>query len=130
MLMKEILDKFSEDYYFATGSRVYGGFSKDSDYDYVLMPGGDTETKLLTIRSLENVTTNLDYGEDNYSIIVECEDGKLNLICPERSFFNEWKFATQIMTKFPPIDDKEKRIATFKDLQEYYMHNEFWLKNK
>ncbi len=102
-----------------TGSRAYGPAKEDSDLDIVV--------KLCDIKSITNYL--LDHniqmystpGQDSYA-----EEGgfyfnlagiKINIIVAvSGADFRLWERRTVIMKKTVPIEDREKRLATFNSI--------------
>ena len=102
-----------------TGSRVYGPAKEDSDLDIVV--------KLCDIKSITNYL--LDHniqmystpGQDSYAeaggFYFNMAGIKINIVVAvSEADFRLWGRRTAIMKKLVPIEDREKRLATFNNI--------------
>lgn len=101
----------------ATGSRVIGGATIDSDWDYVLLCEHWNRSLADAIESMGFAQTNNDdHSGDVYGNRMTYKTyryGKLNLIvCRHRSVFDNWNRATEIAKALRPRT-KEQRIQIF-----------------
>ena len=99
-----------------TGSRVYGPINKDSDLDIVLFSN--------TARLLKGILHFLaiviyqrdinDYNEESFYF--DLLNMKVNIIVVKTSEeFNNWCYATEMMSKLFVIEDKAERVIKFEE---------------
>ena len=99
---------------FLTGTRAYGPVREDSDYDLVIYRTDRAVLELV----LSLLEIPIDYGDDEYDydscLKVELNGKILNLIVVDDEVeFLEWLYATNWMTKFSPVTDRDNRVAIF-----------------
>ena len=97
---------------YPTGSRVIGGSTPDSDWDYVIEAQYVSD---LLGRYLLDLGFVVAEGADGYearcSVSYRC--GAINLIvCNGRSYFENWIKATEVAKVIQP-DSKEQRVLIF-----------------
>lgn len=118
-----------------TGTHAYGPVSPGSDLDIVVLPKGAEQ--LMAFLSEHSIPTYRTPGQDEYGdaggfyfnlgrdavglLLEDLEDKytpgciQVNIIIAADEFdFEWWKEQTEKMKKLPPIEDREKRIDTFR----------------
>ena len=114
---KEIVDRLKEKG-FATGSRVYGIATENSDYDYVILKKDLDDDWIGDILKYDST----DYlNESDFTSFRFSFEGKnYNIIAVNKmAIYDIYYRATKIMTLIPPILKKDKviRIETFQFLK-------------
>jgi hypothetical protein len=101
-----------------TGTHVYGPVGPDSDLDIVVMQEGAADIlDFLRVRGIEMYRTpgQDEYGDDG-GFYFDLAGIKINIIIAADTFeFVEWKRRTERMKYIPPIENREERLATFRE---------------
>ena len=93
-------------YGLATGSRVFGGCTENSDYDYVLTADGVQDLLQFPWGSLAGEYA----GLFTSSRLHDSEGRDINLIIvPEQVDFNAWSYATECMLNIPLTGEELNR---------------------
>lgn len=100
----------------STGSRVIGGATDESDYDYVVLIEGFGRRINEQIVSLGFVRTNDNTGNNPYGTrasVATYRSGSLNLIVTQsKTAFRAWVRATDVAQAISP-ETKEERVTIF-----------------
>jgi len=104
---------------YLTGSRVFGGYTDISDWDYILPVGVYEFGKLLDEGGFY---LGGDYNDDNYdyqSIYVKADGGEIwNILCMSNiQAYRTWVRATETLQKLISIDPLIERKVLNKDLR-------------
>ena len=123
ILRNKIVDILGDDTrMFKTGSRTYGGYTVDSDHDYVVLKE-DMYIKEIIFKLKEHYHLQEldDYAECNFhSLKFRIRENTVNLlIVSQKKYYDDWLFATDMMCKLPdPIKNKKLRVETFEKFKE------------
>jgi len=99
-----------------TGSRAYGPAREDSDLDIVVKSCDiESMTDYLLDHNIQTYSTS---DQESYAgFYFNIAGIKINIIVAEyEADFRLWEHRTDIMKKMSPIEDREKRLATFNSI--------------
>ncbi len=97
----------------AVGSRVWGGATNESDYDFII----PTEEKDEVLERNKGNTIESEY-EDRKTVYVEDKGKKYNFIFLNEESFKAWERASEMMKAYPHLvlTGRNKRVFLFKML--------------
>ena len=103
--------------YLVTGSRVFGPATEESDLDIVLLT--EDAQALRDWCCDHNLPVTRTTAQDQYDAGFYVDFGGIQINIVEafdEDDFQAWEETTQHLKKFPPITDRESRIAIFRDI--------------
>ena len=104
---------------FLSGSRVYGGFDEDSDWDVVItFKDSILIRRILTLLNIETTSVSSSHETSFYVVL---NNKKINFIEVDDIEMQSWRYATKCLSGMGIIADKDERVEKFRQKRSEFM---------
>lgn len=111
-----LINKFKETHIpsFLVGSRAWGGFTPESDYDVVIpMQYKEESVEIFKKYGAEEAENVEDYDVEDKSAYLKFNGKEINLICLSPKQYDAWKEASEMMLFAPAKIKQDRKLRRF-----------------